>query len=173
MITRLKSDRNPNFFFLNYDARLMEVINFLVIPKHFFVPEIIEKRKPLALTARRAGWVGCNILLESIPLSGRIFFIKKRIVEPKTKVLSAWKNTSFLRDEKEPTTKGWLMDVMKCIDAFGHHEFSLDEAYAFEEVLSQKHPENRHIKDKIRQKLQVLRDNGYIEFVGRGRYRRT
>jgi len=26
------------------------------------VPEIIERRKPLAITARRAGWIGCNIL---------------------------------------------------------------------------------------------------------------
>jgi type II restriction enzyme len=34
------------------------------------------------------------------------------------------------------------------------------------------HPENRHVRDKLRQQLQVLRDLGLIEFLGRGRYRR-
>lgn len=56
MIRRLKSDSNPNFFFLNY-AKNHEILNFFVIPKHFFVPEIIEKRKPLSESARRAGWI--------------------------------------------------------------------------------------------------------------------
>jgi type II restriction enzyme len=32
------------------------VNNFFVIPKYFFIPEIIEKRKPLSETAKRAGW---------------------------------------------------------------------------------------------------------------------
>jgi type II restriction enzyme len=63
MIQRLKSQNNPNLFLLNYDLQSFEINNFLVIPKHFFVPEIIEQRPPLKQTARRAGWVGCNILL--------------------------------------------------------------------------------------------------------------
>src|SRR3989344_4596137 len=62
----------------DYDLRDLSVLNFLVIPKHFFVPEIIEKRKALSQTARRAGWVGCNILLQSIPQTGKIFFVKNR-----------------------------------------------------------------------------------------------
>ena len=33
------------------------------------------------------------------------------------------------------------------------------------------HPDNRHVRDKIRQQLQVLRDLGLVEFLGRGRYR--
>ena len=78
MLTRLTSNNNPNFFLLNYDLTNLEVTNFLVIPKHFFVPEIIERRKPLAETARRAGWVGCNILLNYIPQTGKIFFVKNQ-----------------------------------------------------------------------------------------------
>ena len=35
------------------------------------------------------------------------------------------------------------------------------------------HWRNRHIEDKIRQQLQVLRDNGYLIFEGRGMYRRV
>ena len=37
MIDRLQSQNNPNFFFLNYDLKNYEVINFIVIPKHFFI----------------------------------------------------------------------------------------------------------------------------------------
>lgn len=173
MIERLQSSNNPNFFLLNYDLQNFEVRNFLVIPKHFFIPEIIEKRKPLTSTARRAGWIGCNILLRSIPQTGKIFFIKDKIIEPKEKVLTRWQKTLFLREEKEIKAKGWLLDVMMCVDKLGRKDFSLDEVYAFENELSKKHPDNRHIKDKIRQQLQVLRDKGYLEFTNRGNYRLT
>jgi type II restriction enzyme len=170
MLERLTSSNNPNFFLLNYDLEKSEVTNFLVIPKHFFIPEIIEKREPLSSTARRAGWIGCNILLQSIPQTGKIFFVKNRIVEPKEKVLSQWEKTLFLRDEKEMGAKSWLLDIMSCIDELENKEFSLSEVYAFENRLSNKHPNNYHIKDEIRQQLQILRDKGYIKFTERGRY---
>ena len=33
------------------------------------------------------------------------------------------------------------------------------------------YPANHNVRPKIRQQLQVLRDRGWLEFVGRGRYR--
>lgn len=171
MIERLQSSNNPNFFLLNYNLQSFEVLNFLVIPKHFFVPEIIEKRKPLSPIARRAGWIGCNILLNHIPQTGKIFFVRDGEIEQKEKVLSNWKKTLFLRDEKEIIAKGWLLDTMLCVEKIGSKEFSLDDVYTFENALSKKHPDNRHIKDKIRQQLQALRDRGYLEFTSRGNYR--
>ncbi len=171
MLERLTSANNPNFFLLNYDLSKLSVANFFVIPKHFFVPEIIEKRKPLALSARRAGWVGCNILLNSIPNTGKIFFVRNRQVEPKEKVLAGWKKTLFLREEKEVSAKGWLLDIMRSIEKLGKQEFTLADIYTFENELSKRHLENKHIKDKIRQQLQVLRDKGYLDFVSRGYYR--
>jgi len=173
MIERLTSNNNPNFFLLNYDLLNFEVTNFFVIPKHFFLPEIIEKRKPLAPTAHRAGWVGCNILLNSIPQTGKIFFVCNKQIEPKEKVLANWKKTLFLREEKEISAKGWLLDIMRCVDKLGKREFTLNEMYTFENELSQLHQENRHIKDKIRQQLQILRDKGYLDFVSRGYYQLT
>jgi len=171
MIERLKDSNNPNLFLLSYDLHKCEVLNFLVIPKHFFIPVIIEKRKPLSENARRAGWIGCNILLHSIPQTGKIFFVKNREVEPKEKVLSEWQKTFFLREEKEISTKGWLLDIMNCVERLGSREFTLDEVYDFESILSKKHPQNKHIKGKIRQQLQILRDKGYLEFIERGLYR--
>lgn len=171
MIERITSSNNPNFFLLNYDFINFEVTNFLVIPKHFFVPEIIEKRKPLSPKAHRAGWVGCNIVIGSIPQSGRIFFVRDGKTRPKNEVLTDWKKTLFLREEKEISAKGWLLDVMRCVDIIGKKSFKLDDVYAFENKLKGLHPDNRHIKDKIRQQLQILRDKNYLEFVSRGIYR--
>lgn len=170
MTERLLDSDNPNFFLLNYDTSVFKVSNFFVIPKHFFTPEIIEKRKPLSPTARRANWVGCNIILESIPETGKIFFIKDGQIVPKEKVLSSWQKTLFLREEKETKSKGWLLDIIKCIEMVKKTNFSLSDIYAFEKILSEKHPDNKHIKDKIRQQLQILRDKGYLEFTERGRY---
>lgn len=170
MIDRLQSSNNPNFFFLNYNLSDYTIKNFLVIPKHFFVPEIIEKRKALAPTARRPGWIGCNILLQSIPQTGKIFYIKDGQVESKERVLSEWQKTLFLREEKEISAKGWILDVMRCVERLGKPDFSLDDVYTFENQLQRLHPENKHIRDKIRQQLQVLRNKGYLDFVSRGKY---
>jgi type II restriction enzyme len=48
---RLEASNNPNLFLLNYDLGQLSVLNFFVVPKHFFVQAIIEERKPLAPTA--------------------------------------------------------------------------------------------------------------------------
>lgn len=168
MIERLRSENNPNFFFLNYNLNNYVVQNFVVVPKHFFTPEIIIKRKHGI--PNRPTYIMCSIDLSPIPQSGKIFYIKNGKVEPKKEVLENWQKTLFLREEKELTTKGWILDTMNCIDRIGKKEFSLDEIYAFEKELKLKHPENNFIKDKLRQQLQVLRDKGYLKFVSRGRY---
>lgn len=46
MIERINAENNPNFFFLTY-TKNWTVSNFFIIPKQFFTPEIIIKRKPL------------------------------------------------------------------------------------------------------------------------------
>ena len=60
---------------------------------------------------------------------------------------------------------------MKCVELIGKSEFELNDVYAFEGRLSQLYPNNRHVRQKIRQQLQVLRDSGYLDFVSRGYYR--
>ena len=167
MIQRLSGNTNPNFFLLNYDARKLTVTNLIIIPSHFFTAEIIEERKPLPPTARRKGWIGCRILLQGIPNAGRISIIRNGVMEPKTDVLDKWRRTLFLRSQQGSDAKGWLLHVMRCIERLGKSQFSLDEVYSFESA----YPGNRHVRAKIRQKLQVLRDSGYLDFVGRGIYR--
>ncbi len=170
MIDKLNSNQNPNLFVLNYDKKTFDILNLLIIPKQFFTPEIIEKRKPLSVTARRAGWTGCNISLKGIPESGKIFLIKNKKLENKDNVIKTFNKTYFLRKQKEIKLRGWTLDIMLCIDKLRKRDFTLSEIYNFEEQLRLKHPENTFIKDKIRQQLQILRDYGYLKFVNRGRY---
>lgn len=170
MIERLNSETNPNFFMLSYDKSSMSVSNFLCIPKHFFITRAIEMRKPLALTARRAGWVGCNIVLEHIPESGKFFFVRDGVQLPQKSVLNKWKETLFLREEQKLSSKGWMIDILLVIDKIGKSEFTLDDIYQYEQQLARLHPENFHIKEKIRQQLQILRDKNYHSYVSRGMY---
>lgn len=169
MIERITSNTNPDFFFMNYDKNTYEVRNFLVIPKHFFTPNIIIKRKPLSQNARRAGWVGCNIDLSGIPQEGRIFIIKNGREIPKENVVDNIHKNLFLGGE-EISSRGWLLDIMRCAENIKTQEFSLSEIYDYEKYLQELHPNNHNIKAKIRQQLQILRDNGYIEFLGNGKY---
>lgn len=170
MVDRIDSDNNPNFFFLTYTSQ-WTVNNFLIVPKQFFTPEIIIKRLPLAETAKRAGWIGCNIDISKIADSGKVFLVKNaRVIDPKT-VNDSFNKTLFLR-EKSRDAKGWILDVMNCVDSIKKEVFTLDEVYKFEKKLKLKYPNNNFIKDKIRQQLQILRDKSIIEFIGRGKYKK-
>jgi type II restriction enzyme len=97
--------------------------------------------------------------------------VKNGAVEPQQDVLTKWHRTLFLRDQRDVNAKGWLLSVMQCIEKINRNVFTLDELYSFEGELKKRHPGNQFIKEKIRQKLQVLRDKGYLEFMGRGNYR--
>jgi len=166
--TRLQ--QHPNFFLMNYDLKTLAVVNLFIVPKHFFVREIIEERKPLAPTARRAVWIGSNILLGRVPDSGKIHIVQNGVIRPRDSVLEEWQKTLFLRQESQET-RGWLLDVMKCVESLGKREFTLDEVYAFDRYLGGFYPANQNVRPKIRQQLQYLRDREYIEFLERGSYR--
>lgn len=167
MIDKINT-KSSNFFFLTY--RGDSVIDFFTIPKFFFTPSIIERRKPLSEKARRAGWVGCNILYNQLPESAKIFYVKDGEILSEKSVVENYKKVSFVA-EKPLESKGWLLDVMSCVDGLHKDFFTLDDVYACADFLQNRHSNNTHIRDKIRQQLQFLRDKGFVEFVGRGRYR--
>jgi len=172
MIERITSEENPHFFFLTYNKAKWQVNNFLIIPKYYFISDIIDKRKPLSPNARRAGWVGCNINIKRIPENGRIFLVKNSEIISKETVHDKWKKTDFLKTKKGES-KGWILDIMNCVDAIKNDTFTLKQMYKFEEQLKIKYPNNNFIKDKIRQQLQFLRDKGLIEFLHNGIYRKV
>lgn len=53
-------------------------------------------------------------------------------------------------------------------------QFAIDEVYRELSLFEAAYPRNRHVKAKLRQVLQALRDEGSIEFVDNaGLYRRV
>lgn len=169
MIKRINSKNNPHFFFLNYSPNSFQIVNFLVVPNHYFTNDIIERRSPLSQSARRAGWVGCNILLQNIPSTGRIYLVRNKKIEERKSVLENWSRTSFLA-KQNMESRGWTIEMMKIVEELNTERFKLEDVYAFEDSLQTKFPQNRFIKPKIRQQLQTLRDKGIIEFLGNGLY---
>jgi type II restriction enzyme len=171
MMERLAANNNPSLVLLGYDKINKSVTNLSVVPKHFFTPDIIQERPPLAQAAKRAGWIGCKILLSKVPEMGRIDVVRNGHLVPKNAVMKQWRQTSFLLDTR-PTARGWLIEVMKCVEDIGRAEFEIADVYGFEEHMRLLYPDNMHVREKMRQQLQVLRDAGFIEFLGRGKYRR-
>lgn len=170
MCRRLAANDNPNLVLLNYDLVSKSVTHVSFVPKHFFVLEVIEARPPLAPTARRAGWQGCNIRLDLIPNAGRISYIDASVIRPVELVRDDWRRTRLL-DRGNLANRGWLMQTLRCVEEVGVRTFELADIYQFEDRLRTLYPNNENIRPKLRQQLQVLRDLGFLEFLGGGRYR--
>ena len=170
-VQRITDSTSPDFLFMSYSFQDMMVHQLSFVPKFFFVPGIAEKRKPLRANARRAGWVGCNILYDEIPLQGRIPIIQDGKVVDKAIVQENVKRAFGMRiDNLE--SRGWLFEVLHCVNGVPTNVFSLAQIYQYESILEAKHPDNHNVRPKIRQQLQVLRDRGIIEFLGNGQYRK-
>lgn len=168
MMERINALDNPSFLFLHYNR--YEVNNLIIVPKCFFVPQIIIKRPPLPTTARRCGWEGCNIQLGEIPNFAKIPIIKDGVPEPIERVVASY-NKIYTLQTKNVEARSWQFDILLCIEKL-EQNFTLNDMYKFSEILKNKHTANNHIHDKIRQQLQVLRDKGIIEFKGGGHYRK-
>ena len=161
MIRAIRADRTPNLLVLHYSSAWL-VQNLLLIPKMFFSESVAH--------ARRAGWVGCNILLSEIPPDGKIAMIAAGVPVSKTQVREEFSRVRGL-GELPPSLRGWTLDVLRAIRSLGKEEFSLPELYACEPGLKALHPQNQNVRPKIRQQLQILRDAGLISFLSAGRYR--
>jgi hypothetical protein len=72
---------------------------------------------------------------------------------------------------KRPVT--WKTLVREVVEHRLPRIFSLRDIEAHRDYFAKHYPENRFIAAKIRQSVQVLRDQGFIRFLGSGRYERT
>jgi type II restriction enzyme len=165
-------DRTPNLFVLQYDLDTWAVRNVLLVPHFAFALSAVERRKPLAPTARRAGWVGCNILLDKIPIHARIPIVSAGIPHTSREVRASYNRLRPL-EKLQVEKRGWTLDVLQVVQSLGKINFTLADVYAHTDALSKLHPNNSHIRDKIRQQIQVLRDLGLLSFLGSGSYRLT
>jgi type II restriction enzyme len=169
MMAAIREDRTPNLLAVQYSAAFT-VTNLFLIPRYFIVESVIEKRPPLGIYARRAGWVGCNILLSRIPIDGRIAIVDEGIAAPADNVRMLFQKARRLKN-LPVMNRGWTVDVLNALRTLRKPDFTLADVYAYERHFAEQHANNRNIRPKIRQQLQVLRDLGFVEFVERGRYR--
>lgn len=169
MMAALMSDTAPNLLLLHYSPTAWAVANLMLVPAFAFPPSAIERRNPLAATARRAGWVGCFIVLSRIPPEARINLVLDGQTVPSSSVRAQYQRLLPLK-QIAALERGWTLDVLNIARSLNRPEFTNEDMYAHSEVLERLHPENRHVTDKIRQQLQVLRDTGFLTHVGRGRW---
>jgi type II restriction enzyme len=164
------TDRTPNLYVLHYDLTQWAVRTVILIPHFAFALSAIECRKPLAATARRAGWIGCNILLNKIPQDARIPIVEAGSPRPASAVRADFRRLRPL-EKLKAETRGWTLDVLNVVRSLNKTEFSLGDVYAHADELAKLHPKNAHVPDKIRQQLQILRDLRLLDFLGSGSYR--
>ena len=168
MTAAIQSDSAPNLFLLHYDKNWF-VVSLTLIPRFCFTIAAIEKRKPLGPTARRAGWIGCNILLNAIAPDAKIPVVRDCNPSQPSLVRDSYRRLLSLTALK-PEFRGWTLNVLNLVRTLNKPQFTLNDVYNLEPSLAQLYPENRNIRPKIRQQLQLLRDAGIIVFTGRGRY---
>lgn len=161
----------PHLLLLHYSAEWV-VISLTLVPSFSIPASAIEQRLPLGPTARRAGWIGCNIVLDQVPETAKL-----NLVTSGKEALSKDIRATFMRekplDKLGMELRGWTLDVLHIIQDLPGESFSIADIYVHENNLAQKHPGNQNIRAKIRQQLQVLRDIGLISFLGRGSYKRV
>ena len=161
-LDKINSDKSAHWILLEHRDFVVNEITF--IPKYFFYDEMIEPRKKLTETAKRAGWQGCRIALNMIPSFGKITYIKnnkeidKKIINYKLLKVSAFKNSNL-------KNKSWKLELLSIIDSIPETIFSVNDLYEFIPELEKKHSNNHHIDAKIRETLQQLRDEGYVKFL--------
>ena len=170
MINIISTNNSPNFFLMNYQNNDWVVKNLILIPKFFINTSMIERKNISYPKGRTNGWVGCNFLLKRLPNEGRINLIQNEKIIDKFKVNAIWKKMFFM-NSKRPEFKGWTSDVLKCIEELDYN-FELKDIYKYENYLRELHPNNHNIQAKIRQQLQILRDNKILNFTGEGKYQR-
>lgn len=169
--TKLKNNEQPNLFLLNYNLDDNVVNNLVFIPKVFITFNNVIKRPPLKSNAKRAGWTGYNLRLDLIPEEGKIVIIADKDIKSTKKIISKVQNINNSYNGYK-TQSEWNIAMLKLIKKMDT-EFTLSDMYKYENRLSNKFPNNNNIKDKIRQQLQILRDNGIIYFIDKGSYKKV
>lgn len=169
LLETIQSGRTPNLLLLEYDAGALSVQRLQAIHRTLLSPLAVVPRNPLSSSARRAGWQGCNLDLNVVPQTGRVPIVWDGAVLPWQVVVGAWSRFDFMIRVR-PESKGWLRDVLACIQKLPATAFTLDEAYGFEPVLAELHPSNQNVRPKIRQQLQVLVAQGILRRLRPGMY---
>ena len=168
MMRGILQETGSTLLLLEY-SRDWEILGLSAIHQSLLTPNAIERRRPLSTSARRAGWIGCNILLNQIPPEGRIRLIQSQQPRPKEQCRALFRRVGRL-SSLSAGQRSWTGAVLLRLHELGKSTFTLKDVYGQELYFAELFPDNRHIREKLRQQLQVLRDAGFVHFLGRGSY---
>lgn len=170
-IQAIRDGRHPSLILLQYDLNSLSVQEVRILHRSWITEQSIIPRRPLGPQARRAGWQGCLLALESIPSTAFIDVVRNGSVCPSQIVRSKWQ-TAHSVSTLAYAQRGWVALVLRIVELLPQ-EFTLQQVYAYESELARSYPANKNIRAKIRQQLQIIRDLGLIQFIGPGVYRRV
>jgi type II restriction enzyme len=170
MIDAISENKTPNFLLMSYTGDFCNVKDLMLLPKKVILPNNIEKRKPLSSTARRAGWIGCNINIANVAENAKINIVSNYKVCSIDEVINTTKKSNSIFTDSIDD-RSWINDVLLVVGNQGV-VFTLSDIYKKEMFFKERHLGNSNIRAKIRQKLQRIRDLGYIEFIGNGVYKK-
>jgi hypothetical protein len=112
--------------------------------------------------------------LKDLPIKNRgwtldVLNLIHRIIEEKRQRAGALQDASRVPNASAPRAS--VMDCGSPLPLSTEAIVTNEEIYTFAPELEKLHPDNRHIKDKIRQQLQVLRDLGFLHHTAPGEWR--
>jgi len=169
MMGRIAVQEAPTLMLLQYSPTWM-VERLTAVSSVFFTPEVVRRRVKPHTRKSGASYLMCDLDLTVIPPDGKIVVVSGAALRPETQARAAFARSKRFADIPVEG-RGWAGLVLSAVRAIGKQEFTLAEVYAHEAAMHAVYPENTHVRPKIRQQLQVLRDLGYLEFGERGEYK--
>ncbi len=158
----IEAEQQPSLILLHCLSYTRVVKDVRLVHRACITASCVIPRKPLSQAARRKGWQGCIISLKDIPRMGILDLVCNQDCVPMRDAVALWAKASSLLLIK-PHLRGWLEDVLRCVEQLSS-TFLLEDMYGFEDALLSKHPANHNVRPKIRQQLQKLRDLGIVKF---------
>lgn len=169
-IQAIRDGRHPSLILLQYDLKNLSVQQVRILHRSWITEQSIIPRRPLGPQARRAGWQGCLLALESIASTAFVNVVQNGSASPPPIVRSQWQ-TAHSMSTLTLAQRGWVALVLRIVELLPQ-EFTLQQVYAYEKELAKSYPANQNIRAKIRQQLQIIRDLGLIQFMKPGVYRK-
>ena len=151
LMARIQNGSVPTLMLLersdNWEIQSLTAIHHL-----FLTPNVIEERKPLSPTARRAGWIGCNIRLDRIAADAKIEVISQGHPNSTHLVRESFRRFEGLKNIPIGM-RGWATLTLRVIRGLDSNAFILSDLYEKESQFAAAYPNNRNIRPKIRQQL--------------------
>lgn len=111
----------------------------------------------------------CDLNLSFIPTDGKIALVTNGIVHAASDTRRQFQESARFGDVKL-ADRGWAASVLAIVRKICKPLVTNADLFAYIEELHAAYPGNNHIREKIRQQMQLLMRLGYVERISRGEY---